>query len=162
MFSPTTLTLLFTMANKIILIACVSQKEDKKTKAKEVYISQLFKSSLAYAQQLKPNKIFILSALHHLLQLDTEIEPYDVTLSSVPKHKRRKGLKILTVAEKKEWGKKVIEQLSKETDLQNDEFIFLAGQQYIKPLTNSIRHYKNPLLGLGQGKRLKFLKENSI
>ncbi len=150
------------MANKIILIACVSQKGDKKTKAKDVYISQLFKSSLAYAQQLKPNKIFILSALHHLLQLDTEIEPYDVTLSSVPKHKRREGLKILTVAEKKEWGKKVIEQLSKETDLQNDEFILLAGKQYIKTLTTSIRHYKNPLLGLGQGKRLKFLKEYSI
>ncbi len=162
MFSPTTLTLLFTMANKIILIACVSQKGDKKTKAKDIYISQLFKSSLAYAQQLKPNKIFILSALHHLLHLDKEIEPYNVTLSSVPKHKRKEGLKILTSTEKKEWGRKVIEQLSKESDLQNDDFIFLAGQQYLKPLITSIRHYKNPILGLGQGKRLKFLKENSI
>ncbi len=150
------------MPKKIVLIACVSQKGDNKTKAKDLYISQLFKSSLMYAQSLKPDKIFILSALHHLLHLDTEIEPYDVTLSSVPKHKRKEGLKILTSTEKKEWGKKVIEQLSKETDLQNDEFIFLAGQQYIKPLTTSIHHYKNPLLGLGQGKRLKFLKENSI
>ncbi len=150
------------MANKIILIACVSQKGDKKANAKNLYISQLFKSSIAYAQKLKPDKIFILSALHYLLNPDTEIEPYDVTLSSVPKHKRKEGLKILTSTEKKEWGKKVIEQLSKETDLKNDEFIFLAGQQYIKPLTTSIRHYKNPLLGLGQGKRLKFLKEYSI
>ena len=150
------------MSKRIILIACVSQKADKRTIAKDVYISQLFKSSLAYAQKLKPDKIFILSALHHLLDLNKEIEPYDVTLSSVPKNKRKVGLKILTSSEKKVWGKKVIEQLSNQTNLQNDEIIFLAGQQYIKPLINYIPHYKNPLLGLKQGERLKFLKENSL
>jgi hypothetical protein len=150
------------MAKKIVLIACVSQKGDKKTKAKDLYKSQLFRSSLAYAQKLNPEKIFILSALHHLLDLNKEIEPYDVTLSNVPKHKRKPGLKILTSKERRDWGKIVIEQLRKENDLQNDEFIFLAGQKYITPISNEIAHFSNPLQGLGQGKRLQFLKENSL
>ncbi len=147
------------MTRKVILIACVSQKGNKKTKAKDLYISQLFKSSLAYANREKPDKIFILSALHHLLDIDKEIEPYDVTLSIVPKAKRKPELKILTFSEKIDWGKKILEQLSEQTDLQNDEFIILAGQEYIKPIINSIRNLTNPLNGLRQGERLKFLNK---
>jgi len=160
------------MAKKIILIACVSQKGDKKAKAKDLYTSQLFKSSLAFANKQNPDKIFILSALHHLLDIDEEIEPYNVTLSyqyyflchvtlsNVPKAKRKPELKILTSKEKLNWGKKVVEQLAKQTDLQNDEFIILAGQEYIKPIINSISHFSNPLNGLRQGERVKFLNEN--
>ena len=143
---------------RIVLIACVSKKGNKKTKAKDLYESTLFKSSLAFAHTLNPDKIFILSALHHLLELDKQIEPYNVTMSNVPKGKRKPGLKILNFKEKKEWGEKVIQQLSNEADLQNDKFIILAGQEYIKPITDSISHLENPLNGLGQGERLKFLK----
>ena len=75
--------------SKIVLIACVSQKLNKKAKAKDLYTSQLFKYSLAYAHSLNPDKIFILSALHHLLDLEMEIEPYNVTLSNIPKSKRK-------------------------------------------------------------------------
>ncbi|MEO8567708.1 MAG: DUF6884 domain-containing protein [Ginsengibacter sp.] len=148
------------MTKKIILIACVSKKGDKKTKAKDLYISQLFKSSLAFANRQNPDKIFILSALHHLLDIDKEIEPYNVTLSNVPKTKRKPGLQILTAEEKINWGQKVVKQLSEQTDLQSDEFVILAGQEYIKPIINSIRHFKNPLKGLRQGERVKFLNEN--
>ncbi len=147
---------------QIILIACVSKKGDKKVKAKDLYKSSLFKSSLAYAYKLNPDKIFILSALHYLLDPDKEIEPYNVTLSNVSKSKRKTGLKVLDSAEKKEWGKKVIEQLSKQTDLENDKFIVLAGQEYIKPIIDSISHLTNPLKGLRQGERVKFLNDNSI
>lgn len=149
------------MIRKIILIACVSKKGDKKAKAKDLYISQLFKSSLAFANKQKPDKIFILSALHHLLDIDREIEPYNVTLSNVPKAKRKPGLKIMTSEEKLIWGQKVVEQLANHTDLQNDEFIILAGQAYIKPIINCIANFQNPLNGLRQGERVKFLNENS-
>lgn len=144
---------------QIVLIACVSKKGDQKTKAEKLYQSTLFKSSLSFAKALNPDKIFILSALHHLLELDKEIEPYNVTLSNVPKDKRNPGLKILNSNEKKEWGEKVIEQLSLKSDLQNDRFIILAGQEYIKPIANYITHLDNPLTGLRQGERVKFLKE---
>jgi hypothetical protein len=145
------------MPKRIVLIACVSKKGDKKAKAKDLYISQLFKSSLTYANKQHPDKIYILSALHHLLDVDEEIEPYNVTLSNIPKAKRKPGLKMLTSDEKTKWGKKVVEQLSKEADLQNDEFIILAGREYIKPIISSISHLTNPLKGLRQGERLKYL-----
>jgi hypothetical protein len=147
---------------KIVLIACVSQKGDKKAKAKDLYKSQLFNSSLAYAYKLNPHKIFILSALHNLLDLEKEIEPYNVTLSNVPKDKRKSGLKILNSTEKKEWGEKVIEQLTGQADLKNDNFIILAGLEYIKPIIAAISHLTNPLKGLRQGERVKFLNDNSM
>ena len=146
---------------KIILIACVSKKGNKKVKAKDLYISELFKSSYAYAKQQQPDKIYILSALHHLLDIDAEIEPYNVTLSIIPKAKIKPGLRILTSAEKIEWGHTVVNQLLEVADLKKDEFIILAGQEYIKPIASSITHLSNPLQGLKQGHRVKFLKDNT-
>lgn len=149
------------MMKKIVLIACVSQKGDRKAKAKDLYKSTLFKCSLAYAYKLNPDRIFILSALHHLLDIEKEIEPYDVTLSKIPKEKRKPGLRVLTKEEKKEWGKKVLEKLTELADLKNDSFIILAGKEYIKPIEDAILHLVNPLNGLRQGERVKFLKINS-
>jgi hypothetical protein len=136
----------------------VSKKKSTKSKAKDLYLNQLFKTSLAYSYSLKPNKIFILSALHHLLDLETEIVPYNVTLSNIPKSKRKKGLKVLSPAEKIEWGKKVVETLSERTDLQNDKFIILAGQEYIKPIKPFIKNIDDRLKGMGIGRRISFLK----
>ena len=146
---------------KIVLIACVSKKIPFKSKAEDLYVSQLFKNSLAYAFALKPDKIFILSALHHLLDLETEIEPYNVTLSNIPKSKRKKGIIVLSSAEKIEWGKKVVEMLSERTDLQNDQFIILAGQEYIKPIKPYIKNIDDRLRGMGIGERIRFLKTQS-
>lgn len=143
---------------KIVLIACVSKKRPCKSKAADLYISQLFKYSLAYAYSLNPDKIYILSALHHLLDLETEIEPYNVTLSNIPKSKRRQGFKVLNPAEKIEWGKKVVEMLSEQADLQNDKFIILAGQEYIKSIKPYIKNIDERLKGLGIGERISFFK----
>jgi len=146
--------------SKIVLIACVSQKLNKKAKAKDLYTSQLFKYSLAYAHSLNPDKIFILSALHHLLDLEMEIEPYNVTLSNIPKSKRKEGLIVLSQAEKIEWSKKVVKMLSEQTDLQYDQFILLAGQEYIKPIKPYIKNLDDRLHGLRQGERVKYMKAN--
>lgn len=142
----------------IILIACVSRKGTVRAKAKNLYKGPLFTNSLAYAFKLKADKIFILSALHHLIELDKEIEPYDVTLSNVPKAKRKPGLKVLSAIEKGEWGETVIKLLSEEADLQKDKFIVLAGQEYIKPIKARINYLDNPLAGRRQGQRVAFLK----
>jgi hypothetical protein len=145
---------------KIVLIACVSKKKKEKSPAKDLYTSTLFTYSLKYAYTLKPDKILILSALHHLLDLETEIESYDVTLSNVPKAKRRTGLKVLNAEEKKIWGNEVIRMLSKHSDLQHDKFIVLAGQEYIKPIKEHIRYLDDRLHGLPQGKRVAYLKNH--
>ena len=146
---------------KIVLISCVSRKGKVKAKAKDLYKGALFSNSLSYGQALKPDKIFILSALHHLLDLDTEIEPYDVTLSYVSPNNRKKkpNLKVLTNEEANLWGTKVCEELKKVADIKNDRFIVIAGQAYLKPIQNCLTLIEEPLNGIVQGKRPTKLKE---
>jgi hypothetical protein len=105
---------------KIVLISCVSKKLDHKSKAQDLYISSLFKKNLQYAKSLNPDKIFILSAKYGLLKLDVEIEPYNKTLNE------------MSSDEIKEWGTSVVNQLKIVSDLNKDEFVFLAGHNYRK------------------------------
>ena len=130
---------------KIVLVACAAKKLNYKAKAKDLYISPLFKKNLAYANSLKPDKIFILSAKYGLLDLDEEIFPYNETLNEKSGH------------EIKIWADSVLQKLSKNSNLNEDEFIFLAGNNYRKYLISSIKNYKIPLEGLPIGKQLKFL-----
>lgn len=108
---------------KIILISCVSKKQSYPTKAEKMYISPLFQKNMLYAKSLEPDKIFILSAKHGLLKLDQKIAPYDETLNSMQS------------SAVKEWARKVLKQLKKQTNIERDEFTFLAGEKYRKFLT---------------------------
>ena len=62
---------------KIALISCVSKKQElsdgEKVKAKDLYISPLFKMAYDYAKKLDVDRVFILSAKHGLLSPDKEI-----------------------------------------------------------------------------------------
>ncbi|MDO9044997.1 MAG: hypothetical protein Q7U35_06795 [Methanobacteriaceae archaeon] len=133
--------------SKIVLISCVSQKQEKSAQAKDLYISPLFKYNFKYANMLKPDNIFILSAKYGLLTLEQEIDPYDETLNN------------FSALEKKLWSDKVLEQLKEVSDLKNDEFIFLAGENYRKHLLPHLNNYEIPMKGLGIGKQLGYLKE---
>lgn len=147
---------------KIVLISCASRKLKTRAKAKDIYISPLFRGSWAYAKKLNPDKIYILSALHKLLDPEQEIDPYDVTLSYVSPDARRRNpnLRVLSKVEVEIWGCDVIEQLSNIADLENDCFIVLAGQSYIEPIRSSLINIEEPFERLTQGERLKFLKSN--
>ncbi len=138
---------------RVVLIACASKKKDKADKAKYLYQSSLFQGSWRYAESLKPQKIFILSARHGLLRPDEVISPYDESLSN----KKAAALKI--------WADKVLKKLRYEVNLDEDEIIFLSGINYRKHLIPYIKNYNIPLEGLGIGKQLQFLKranENNI
>ena len=133
---------------KIILISCVSKKLNKKARAKELYISPLFKYNLKYAKSLNPDKIFILSAKYGLIDLNDKIEPYDKTLNKMSKK------------EKQEWAKNVINKLKNIIDLEEDKIIFLAGKNYREYLVPLLKNYEIPMRGLSIGKQLKYLKEH--
>jgi len=122
-------------------------EEFKKAKAEKLYQSALFVKSLAYAKKLKHDSIYILSAKHHLLALDTEIEPYNLTLNTMNKQ------------EKIAWGKEVITQLKQVADVEKDKFIILAGQNYLTPIKAALKHIETPLEGMKIGERLQFLSE---
>ena len=137
------------MPRKIILISCASKKLPIRSKAKDLYISTLFDLNLKFAYSMKPDAVYILSAKHGLLHLETEIDPYNLPLND------------MTQREVKEWALKVLSQLEAIADLLNDHFIFLAGDKYRKYLFPFLRSYEVPLEGLPIGKQLQFLKRNT-
>ena len=131
----------------IVLISCSSEKESTATTAEQLYTSSLFKKSLARAKKLNPDAIYILSGKHHLLPLDKVIEPYNQRVSS------KKD-------ENEAWGTKVIEQLKKVTDLQNDKFIIYAGKDYVTPIKSSLKNVILPFDGVkGNGEMLQRLNQ---
>lgn len=134
------------MEKRIVLISCVSQKLRHRAKARDLYISTLFRLNLRYAQKLQPDDIFILSAKYGLLPLDKEIEPYEQTLNT------------MRSSEIKKWAEQVLEQLRGIGSLEDDEFIFLAGEKYRKYLLPYLQHASIPLYGLRIGEQLQKLK----
>lgn len=133
---------------KTVLISCVSKKLNYRSKAQDLYISPLFRKNLQYAKALNPDQILILSAKYGLVKLSREINPYDKTLNKMRSN------------ETKVWANSVLNQLKKVSDLECDEFIFLAGKNYRKFLLPHIKHYKIPMEGLRIGKQLQWLTSN--
>lgn len=135
------------MKKRIVLISCVSKKLPRRSKARDLYISALFKLSLQYAEKLAPDGIFILSAKYELLPTDREVDPYEQTLNKMRDHEVRT------------WANRVLAQIRAAVQIDDTEFIFLAGAKYRKYLLPHMVDYQIPLYGLTIGKQLKRLKE---
>jgi hypothetical protein len=131
-----------------VLISCASKKLTHTAKAKDLYVSQLFKLSLAYAQSLKPNAIFILSAKHGLMGLEDEIKPYEETLL------------VMAASQRRAWAEKVLQELRQQADIQADHFVFLAGRKYIEYIVPHLVSFEVPLDDLTIGRRLQWLSNH--
>lgn len=134
---------------KVVLLSCTKSKLSHKAPAQELYsASPMFQKTLEYGKSLEPDKMFILSAKHHLVPLNKVLEPYDKTLKDMPGD------------EKEKWGKITIKQMmDKGIDLKKDKFIFLTGNEYSKPLAKYIplSNISMPMAGKRLGERLKWL-----
>jgi hypothetical protein len=135
--------------SRIVLLSCTKSKLDKKSPAYQLYSpSPMFQKTLEYGKSLKPDKMFILSAKYHLVPMNKELEPYDLTLKTM------KG------DEKKSWGQEVLKQMkSSGLNPTQDKFIFLTGSEYMKPLTDYIPdgNIEAPMTGKRMGERLSWL-----
>ena len=133
----------------IVLLSCTKSKLDHTAPAQELYsASPMFQKTLEYGKKLKPDKMFILSAKHHLVPLTKELAPYDKTLKEMSKD------------EKEKWGEETIKQMkSAGINPEKDKFIFLTGSEYMKPLANYIpeNNMEKPMEGKRFGQRLKWL-----
>lgn len=137
--------------SKIVLISCVSKKLPHRAKAKDLYISDLFVKSLAYAHALQPDRIFVLSAKYGLVDIEQELDPYELTLNT------------MRAAEIRRWAEIVEEQMRMNgIDFDNDEIVFLAGEKYRKYLMPSFGKASVPMKGLRIGEQLRFLSENLV
>lgn len=135
------------MSNHIVLIQCSATKLNSPAKARDMYVSTLFKHSLSYAESLKPDKIYILSGKYGLLHLDDYIEPYNVFIGDMDKVSQH------------DWAKNVVESLKKECDVDNDDFTLLCGVKYRHFLMQYLKNTHVPMKGLGIGEQLRFLKD---
>jgi hypothetical protein len=131
----------------VVLIACASRKQEKGAKARDLYVSALFAKSLAYAEALRPDRTFILSAKHGLVPTDAWLEPYDESLHSKSADQR------------KAWARDVLVELEKVSNLEKDRFTILAGKKYRTYLVGSLQNVQVPLEGLKIGKQLQRLDE---
>ena len=130
--------------SKIVLLSCTKSKLEEPAKARDLYSpSPMFQKTLAYGESLRPDKIFILSAKHHLVPMDKKLAPYELTLKTMGKG-----------------GKIVIQQMEKSgINIQKDKFIFLTGSEYMKPLLDYIpeQNIETPMDGKRMGERLQWL-----
>jgi len=135
--------------SKIVLLSCTKSKLDKPSQAQNLYsASPMFQKTLEYGKALHPDKMFILSAKHHLVPLTKVLEPYDKTLKEMSKD------------EKEKWGEEVYKQMKQhKINPEKDTFIMLTGSEYMKPLTKYIpeEHMETPMEGKRFGERLKWL-----
>jgi hypothetical protein len=135
------------MKKNVVLISCVSRKQSRKATVRDLYTSTLFKLNLKYAEKLRPDMIYVLSAKHGLLSLNEEIAPYNQTLNE------------MAATEVKSWATKVLHQLNRVSKIDNTKYIVLAGVRYRKYLLPALKDYDIPLQGLRFGEQLSKLKE---
>ncbi|MCF0125654.1 MAG: hypothetical protein HUJ68_07865 [Clostridia bacterium] len=141
------------MGKKVVIISCSNMKIEtngKEVRAEDLYSSPMFKKALAVAKNKKPDLIIILSAKYGALLLDDLIEYYDKYLGDMSAQERRY------------WSNDVINQLEDlGCDLENDTFIFLAGEKYYKDILPSLNgdNVETPLKGKRIGEILKTLNE---
>ena len=129
-----------------VFLSCTKEKESKRCKAKEMYMpSSLFSKSYEYAQSLNPDKIYILSAKHHLLPLSREISPYNKTLNDAG------------VEERKEWAEEVYKQMKKAGIDFNAKTYFFCGENYIEFLKDYFPNHKSMYAGKGIGEIMHWL-----
>lgn len=118
----------------VYLISCCKEKLNFAAKAKDLYQSEGFKERLSEALSHNPDEILILSAKHHIVELDHVLEPYDVCLSNQ------------TVGEQKKWAEICLADLSSRFNLKEDRFIILANEDYYRYLIGQYRieNYETP------------------
>lgn len=128
----------------IVFLSCVKTKQKTRCAARDMYTSDLFRKSLAYAEKLQPTQIYILSAKYGLLDPQDVIEPYNATLVGANQEACKK------------WAYMVYKQMQEKHVNFDDEAVFLCGKNYRRFLMSKFTHAAAPLKHLGIGQQLAF------
>jgi hypothetical protein len=126
----------------IVLVACCGQKLEHAAPAGEIYVSDLFLKSKAWAERFGARWL-ILSAKHGLIEPRTVIEPYDETLNDK------------SAAELWLWGAKVRAQFGAAGPLSRP-LVVLAGAKY-RTWLEDVEH-SAPMARMGIGEQKAWLK----
>jgi hypothetical protein len=130
----------------VVLVGCVSKKQNVRATAKDLYSSALWRKRRAYAEK-SGQPWLILSAFHGVVDPDSKLDPYDLALADLP------------IRERRAWGVSVVQSLEAVLGSVDDvTFEIHAGTPYrasIEPLLTS--HGATvvcPVAGLSIGQQL--------
>lgn len=134
-----------------MLLGCVKTKSLTPARARELYVSPLWKSRRSYAER-SGGQWAILSAKHGLVLPDEELEPYDLALHD------------LSAAERTQWGDRAVERLVEWLGpLDGLVFEIHAGAVYRSALAPGLEEHGAttiaPLRGLQIGQQLAWYKQ---
>lgn len=132
--------------DEVFLVSCVATKSALPRAARDLYISSWFKKARRHVEEVGL-EWFILSAKYGLVHPDSRIEPYELTLNTLP------------VRERKDWANRVFQQLQAEIP-DKKKFVFLAGARYrefLLPLLEATgAQVRVPMVGLTQGRQMEW------
>ena len=132
-----------------VFISCVKTKRDSRCKAKDMYISPLFKKAYQYAQQfVAEDKIYILSAKYGLIHSSQMIDPYEKTLNSD------------NDKERKVWAYNIIQRMKILGIPLDSNIVLLGGANYTKYLSIALKNSQCPVKGLSMGRTLQFYNKH--
>lgn len=101
----------------IVVIGCGDAKGPGRAPACQLYTGSLFRSHLRLARQIEPRAIFVVSALHILVEIDKELDRYDHKISD------------LSEADREAWARQVAEAVEA-VAMPRELVIVLAGAEY--------------------------------
>lgn len=133
------------------LVACSRSKADSAAPARQLYVSPLFREASAYAERhYGAGRWFILSALHGLVDPDTVLVPYDLSLRQ------------LSLRAREAWGDRVAVELTDRFPA-GTVLWFHAGALYRDAIASVAPHQvRFPLAGLGIGEQLAWYRRHAV
>lgn len=132
----------------VYLVACVSQKLDRRARAADLYRSDWFRKARTYVEETGA-PWFVLSAAHGLVRPSKRLEPYNTTLRD------------LSAVERHLWGQKTVSQLRRAIGACHPgPIVFLAGRLYREPLLDFAGDRAFiPMQGMGIGQQKAWLAQ---
>lgn len=143
--------------NQLVIIGCGAKKKSEACQAHEMYVGPLFVKALRYARSVaNDDDIRIMSAKYGLLKLNQVIQPYEYRLTKAD----IRGLTGLEITVRAQLG---------EMECDGRPVLMLAGGDYAlffgHVWWNQFQQnpeMERPLLGLGIGQQMKWLKEHTF
>jgi hypothetical protein len=137
---------------RVGLVSCSKAKLDHRAPASELYSSSALFRGASCCVKRSCDRWYILSARHHLVRPEEELDPYNQTLNDS------------SVTERRRWSQEVLSRLGEQLgDVRGVTFEVHAGASYLNfglvdGLVDRGAKVESPVGGMPQGKRLQFYK----
>lgn len=142
-------------AVRVALVGCSKAKGQRRAQALTLYTGRIFRAAVDLTTATH-DQTFIVSALHGLVDLEQEVDPYDFTIARY------------SVEQRIAWGETVVAELSKATGAVPLRVTVLMGESYARWLRGPLARRDGwtvsyPLDGIaGIAPRVQWLRDQLL